>query len=141
MNTIENSILPILPSEKITDKNYDILNQSFIFNRNTSYFKLLDTIIESKFTIHGILKIKSNIYYKYDDLNKDIYRLFHKYQFYDDKDTLFYEIILNHYNFGKSDNNILYIKEDFYVEIKNNYNKMKIVLSLARMNLRVTVNF
>ena len=93
MNIIENNILPILPSEKIIDRKYEILNQSFIFNRNTIFLKLLDTIIESKFTIHGILKIKSNIYYKYDDLNKDIYRLCHEYQFYDDKDTLFYEII------------------------------------------------
>ena len=61
MNTIENNILPILPSEKIIDKKYDILNQSFIFNKNTIFLKLLNTIIESKFTIHEILKIKSNI--------------------------------------------------------------------------------
>ena len=37
MNFIENNILPILPSEKIIDKKYEILNQSFIFNRNTIF--------------------------------------------------------------------------------------------------------
>ena len=88
-----------------------------------------------------ILKVKSDIYYKYDNLEKYLYRLCHKYQFYDDKDTLFYEIILNHYNFGKSDNNTLYVKEYFYVDLKSDYNKIKIVLSLTRINIRETISF
>ena len=82
-----------------------------------------------------MLNIKSYIYYKYNNLKKDIYRSCHKYQFYDDKDTLFYEIILNNYNFGTAnfDNNIFYINDTFYVKIKNNYDKIKIVISLARV--------
>ena len=133
--------MSILPSEKIIDKKYNIENQSFNFNRNIRFFKLLETVIENKFTIYGILKIKSDIYYKYDDLEKYLYRLCHKYQFYGDKDTLFYEILLNSYNFGKSDNNILYVKDDFYVELKGIYSKIKIVFLLSRINPRGTVSF
>ena len=74
-------------------------------------------------------------------MEKDLYRLCHKYKFYDDKDTLFYEIVLNSYSFGKSDNNILYVKDDSYVELKGNYNKIKMVLLLSRINPRGTVSF
>ena len=88
-----------------------------------------------------MLKIKSDIHYKYNDLEKDLYRLCHKYKFYDDKDTLFYEIILNNHSSGKSDNNILYVNDEFYIKIKNSYNKIKIVLTLERINPRGTVSF
>ena len=82
-----------------------------------------------------MLNIKSNIYYKYNDLKNNMYRTAHKYQFYDDKDTLFYEIVLNKYNFGATDfdNNIFYITDNFYVKIKGDYNKIKIIILLARM--------
>ena len=74
-------------------------------------------------------------------MEKDLYRLCHKYQFYDDKETLFYEIVLNSYNFGKSNYNILYVKDDFCVELKGNYNKIKMVFLLSRINPRGTVSF
>ena len=76
-------------------------------------------------------------------MEKDLYRLVHKYQFYDDKGTLFYEIVLNNNNFGVSnfDNNIFYINDEFYVEFKDNYNKIKMVLSLGRINPRGNLSF
>ena len=74
-------------------------------------------------------------------MEKDLYHLGHKYQFYDDKGTLFYEIVLNNYNFEVSnfDNNIFYVNDEFYVEFKDNYNKM--VLSLGRINPRGNLSF
>ena len=138
----EDNIISILPSLKIFDEKYNIENQEFNFDRNTSSFKILETEIEDNFTKYGMLNIKSNIYYKYDNLKKDMYRSCHKYQFYNNN-TLFYEMILNNYNFGTTDynNNIFYIKDDFYVKIKNNYNKIKIILSLARAYPTGTVSY
>ena len=133
--TIENDIINIFPSLKIFDKKYNIKNQSFNFNRNTCYFNILETEIENKFSKFGILNIKSNIYYKYDDLKNDMYRSCHKYRFYDDRDTLFYEIVLNKYNFGITnfDNNIFHINDNFYVKLKGDYNEIKIIILLARI--------
>ena len=64
INTIENDILNILPTLKIFDNKYNIESQSFIFDRNTSFFNILKTKIENKFSIYGMLNIKSYIYYK-----------------------------------------------------------------------------
>ena len=135
IDTIEKDILTVLPTLKIFEKKYNIENQSFNFDRNTSFFNIFEIEIKNKFSKFGMLNIKSNIYYKYDDLRHNMYRTAHKYQFYDDKDTLFYEIVLNKYNFGATDfdNNIFHIKDTFYVKIKDDYNKIKIVILLARM--------
>ena len=72
----------------------------------------------------------SNVLYEYDNLEKDLYRLCHRYQFHDDKNILFYKIILNSYDSGEYDfsNNIISIQDEFYLELKNNYNKIKMIL-------------
>ena len=109
----------------------------FSFNRNTHFFKLLETEIEDKFfNMHGKLKIKSDIYYRYNNLKNDYHRLCHEYQFYNEKDTLFYKIVLNNNNSAESDfdDNIFYVKDEFYVEFKDNYNKIKMILFLHRNN-------
>ena len=88
--------------------------------------------------MHGKLKIKSNIYYKYNNLKNDYHRLCHEYKFYNEKDTLFYKIVLNNNNSAESDfdNNIFYVKDEFYVEFKDNYNKIKMILFLHRNNIQ-----
>ena len=99
------------------------------------YFKLLEMEIENNFNIDGKLEINSNIYYKYDDLQKDHHRLQHEYQIFDDKNNLFHKTILNKTNSTNLDfdNNIMYVKDNFYVKFKNNYNKIKIILYLYRV--------
>ena len=86
-------------------------------------------------TVDGKLEINSNIYYKYDNLQKDHHRLQHEYQIFDDKNSLFHKTILNKTNSTDLDfdNNIMYVKNNFYVEFKNNYNKIKIILYLYRV--------
>ena len=64
-------IKSIFPKLEIFKKTYSIKNQSFKFNSNKIYFKLLETEIESNFNIDGNLEINSNIYYKYDNLQLD----------------------------------------------------------------------
>ena len=51
--------------------------------------------IENNFNVDGELEIDSNIYHKYDNLQKDHHRLQHEYQIFDDKNNLFHKTILN----------------------------------------------
>ena len=138
-----NDIKSILPTSEIFKKTYIIKNQSFRFNKNIIYFKLLETEIENNFNKDGKLEIDSNIYYKYDNLQKDHHRLQHEYRIFDDKNNLLYKKILNKTNTSDLDfdKNIMLIKDNFYVTFKNNYNKIKIILDLFRVYRHGTGNF
>ena len=91
--------------------------------------------IENNFNVDGELKINSNIYYKYDNLQKDHHRLQHEYQIFDDKNNLLHKTILNKTNSTDLDfnNNIMLVKDNFYIKFKNNYNKIEIILYLYRV--------
>ena len=108
-----NDIKSILPTLEIFKKTYSIKNQSFKFNNNKIYFKLLEIEIENNFNVDRKLEINSNIYYKYDNLQKDHHRLQHEYQIFDDKNNLFHKTILNKTNSTDLDfdNNITYVKD------------------------------
>ena len=127
-----NNIKSILPTLQIFKKTYSIKNQSLKFYSNIIYFKLLEVEIENHFNVDGKLKIKSNIYYKYNNLQKDHRRLQHEYPIFDDKNKLFYTIIPNKTNPTDLDfdNNFMLAKDNFYIKFKNNYNKIKIILYL-----------
>ena len=80
--------------------------------------------------------INDIINYKYDNLENDINRLTHLYEFFDDKNELFYSITLDNHDFGvvsNSDKNILNINDNFCFNI-NNKNNIKLVLTLTRIN-------
>ena len=133
INAIEENNLKI--SDEVFNDRYDIINQSFNFNKNTHLYKLFEKTIENNM-VTGELIINTIIDYKYNDLENDIKRLTHLYQFYDDKDNLFYSITLDNHDFGvpnNSDENILNIKDNFCFNI-NNKNNIKLVLSLTRIN-------
>ena len=91
--------------------------------------------IENNFNIDGKLEINSNIYYKYDNLQKDHHRLQHEYRIFDDKNNLLHKTILNKTNSTDLDfnNNIMFVKDNFYIKFKNNYNKIKILSYLYRV--------
>ena len=91
--------------------------------------------IENNFYVDGKLEVISNIYYKYDNLQKDHHRLQHEYQIFDDKNNLLHKTILNKTNSTDLDfnNNIMLVKNNFYVKFNNNYNKIKIILYLYRV--------
>ena len=138
-----NDIKSLLPTSEIFKKTYSIKNQSFRFTKNIIYFKLLEIEIENNFKIDGKLEFDSDIYYKYNNLQKDHHRLQHEYQIYDDKNNLLYKKILNKTNTSDLDfdTNIMLIKDNFYVTFKNNYNKIKIILDLYRVYRHGTGNF
>ena len=91
--------------------------------------------IENNFNVDGKLEINRNIYYKYDNLQKDHHRLQHEYRIFDDKNNLLHKKILNKTNSTDLDfnNNIMFVKDNFYIKLENNYNKIKIVLDLYRV--------
>ena len=89
-----NDIKTILPTLEIFKKLCSIKNQSFKFNCNIIFLKLLEIEIENNFNVDGKLEINSNIYHKYDNLQKDHHCLQHEYRIFDDKNNLFHKTIL-----------------------------------------------
>ena len=138
-----NDIKSLLPTSEIFKKTYGITNQSFKFTKNIIYFKLLETEIENSFNKDGKLEFDSDIYYKYDNLQRDHHRLQHEYRILDDNNNLLFKKILNKTNTSdlNFDNNIMLVKDNFYVTFKNNYNKIKIILDLYRVYRHGTGNF
>ena len=119
INGIEENNLKI--SDEVFNDRYDIEKQSFNFNKNTHSYKLFENNIENNMNA-GELIINAIINYKYDNLENDINRLTHLYEFFDYKNEKFYSITLNNHDFGvpnNSDNNILNIKENFCFNINN----------------------
>ena len=138
-----NDIKSILPTSEIFKKTYSIKNQSFRFTRNIVYFKLLEIEIENNFNKDGKLEFDNYIYYKYDNLQRDHHRLQHEYRIFDNQNNLLYKKILNKTNTSdlNFDNNIMLVKDNFYVTLNNNYNKIKIILDLFRVYRHGTGNF
>ena len=98
---------------------------------------LFQKVYEYDFNTDGELIINTNINYQYNNLENDINRLTHLYEFFDDKNELFYSITLDNHDFGvvsNSDKNILNINDNYCFSLDNTYNKIKIVLSLTRIN-------
>ena len=136
-------IKSLLPTSEIFKKTYSIKNQSFKFYSNVVFFKLLEMEIENNFNVDGELKINSDIYYKYNNLQLDHHRLQHEYRILDDKNNLLHKIILNKTNSTDLDfdKNIMLVKDNFYITFKNNYNKIKIILDLYRVYRHGTGKF
>ena len=75
------------------------------------------------------------MYYKYDNLSNDYYRLQHEYNIYDDEDNLIHKYLFNKDTYyDESLDPILYTNEDFCICFKKNYKKIKINLQLHRHN-------
>ena len=136
-------IKSLLPTSEIFKKTYSITNQSFKFTRNVIYFKLLEIEVENDFNVDGKLEINSDIYYKYDNLQKDHHRLLHEYHIYDNKNELLHKIILDKKNSTgfDFDKNIMLVKDNFYITFNNNYNKIIILLYLFRVYRHGAGNF
>ena len=132
INSIESNNLKI--SNEVFNNKYDIINQSFNFNENSHSYKLFEKVIENNM-ITGELIINTIINYKYDNLKNDLNRLTHLYEFFDDKNKLFYSITLDNHDFSTSnfDENILNVSDNLCFNIDNK-DKIKIILSLTRIN-------
>ena len=122
-------------SQMTFKKSFGIENKEFKFNRSTHFFEIFSTDIENEFIKDGELRISTKIYYKYKNLSNDITRLCHEYQLYS-KDGLINTQVFNHQFYGEANytTNILYVKEDFYIKLFDNYSKLKLILMHHRVN-------
>ena len=102
INSIEENNLKI--SNNVFNDKFHIENQLFSFNRNVHSYKLFEKFFEYDFNTDGELIINTIIEYKYDNLENNINRLTHSYEFFDDKDVSLYSITLDNHDFGVTSN-------------------------------------
>ena len=124
----------ILKSDKDFEKTYNVEPQTFRFNKDNHFFTIFEKEIEHNFIKNTLLFVKNNIYYKYDDLSDDYHRCQHEYNIYDDKNNLIHKYLFNKDTYYDENSNILNTTEEFCIFLKQNYNKIKIVLELHRHN-------
>ena len=133
-SSISNISKFLLKSDKDFEKTYNIESQKFEFNINNHFFNILEEEIEHDFIKNSLLFIKNNIYYKYDDLEDDYRRCQHEYNIYDNKNNLIHKYLFNKDTYYNENSNILNTTEEFCIFLKQDYNKIKIILELHRHN-------
>ena len=124
----------ILKSDKDFEKTYNIGVQKFKFDKTNNYFTIIQKEIKHDFIKNSLLFIKNNIHYKYDDLLDDYHRCQHEYKIYDDNNNLIYKYLLNKDTYYNKNSDILNTKEEFCIFLKEDYNKIIILLELHRHN-------
>ena len=138
LKKIDNFTQYILQSGKDFEEKYTIKKQIFRFDKNKHFYTIFEKEIEFEFTKNSLLFVKNNIYYKYDDLSNDYYRLQHEYNIYDG-DNLIHKYLFNKDTYY-DESPILHTNEDFCICFKKNYDKIKINLQLHRHNRHGTGN-
>ena len=134
LKKIDNFTQYILQSGKDFEEKYIIEKQIFRFNRDKHFYTIFEKEIEYNFTKNSLLFVKNNMYYKYDNLSNDYFRLQHEYNIYDG-DNLIHKYLFNKDTYyDESLDPILHTNEDFCICFKKNYKKIKINLQLHRHN-------
>ena len=134
LGKIDNISKFILKSDKDFEKTYNVEPQPFRFNKDNHFFTIFEKEIEHDFIKNSLLFVKNNMYYKYDDLSDDYHRCQHEYDIYDDENNLIHKYLFNKDTYYDKNSNILNTTEEFCIFLKQNYNKIKIVLELHRHN-------
>ena len=134
LGKIDNISKFLLKSDKDFEKTYNVEPQTFRFNKTNHFFTIFEKEIEHDFIKNSLLFVKNNMYYKYDDLSDDHHRCQHEYNIYDDNNNLIHKYLFNKDTYYDENSNILNTTEEFCIFLKQNYNKIKIVLELHRHN-------
>ena len=134
LGKIDNISKFLLKSDKDFEKTYNIESRTFEFNKDDHFFNILEKEIEHDFIKNSLLFIKNNMYYKYNDLEDDYHRCQHEYNIYDDNNNLIHKYLFNKDTYYNENSDILNTNEEFCIFLKQNYNKIKIVLELHRHN-------
>ena len=115
---IDNFTQYILQSGKDFEKKYTIEKQIFKFNKDKHFYTIFEKEIEYDFTKNSLLFVKNNIYYKYDNLSNDYFRLQHEYNIYDG-DNLIHKYLFNKDTYYDENlEPILHTNEDFCICFK-----------------------
>ena len=89
------TIKEFLISPENFKKSFDIEKQIFRFNRTSHFYVIFEKEITHNFTKNSLLFIDINIYYKYENLLNDYYRLQHQYDIYNNESNLIYRYLFN----------------------------------------------
>ena len=134
LSKIDNISKFLLKSDKDFEKTYNIKSQRFEFDKENNFFNIMEEEIEHDFIKNSLLFIKNNMYYKYDDISDDYHRCQHEYNIYDNENNLIHKYLFNKDTYYEKNSDILNTNEEFCIFLKQNYNKIKIVLELHRHN-------
>ena len=125
LKKIDNFTQYILKSGKDFEEKYIIEKQYFRFNKNKHFYTMFEKEIEYDFTKNSLLFVKNNMYYKYDNLSNDYFRLQHEYNIYDG-DNLIHKYLFNKDTYyDESLDPILHTNEDFCICFKKIIKKLK----------------
>ena len=124
LEKIDNFTQYILKSGKDFEEKYIIEKQIFRFNKDKHFYTIFEKEIEYDFTKNSLLFVKNNMYYKYDNLSNDYYRLQHEYNIYD-SDNLIHNLFKKDTYYDENLDPILHTNEDFCICFKKNYKKLK----------------
>ena len=115
LEKIDNFTQYILKSGKDFEEKYKIEKQIFRFNKDKHFYTIFEKEIEYHFTKNSLLFVKNNMYYKYNYLSNDYYRLQHEYNIYDG-DNLIHKYLLNKDTYYDENlDPILHTNEDFCI--------------------------
>ena len=125
LSKIDNFTHDILKSSKDFEQTYIIKKQIYRFNKDKHFYTIFEKEIEYDFTENSLLFVKNNMYYKYDDLSNDYYRLQREYNIYDNENNLIHKYLFNkdtYYN--ENLDPILHTSEDFCICFKKIIKKL-----------------
>ena len=135
LKKIDNFTQYILQSGKDFEEKYTIEKEIFKFDKDKHFYTMFEKEIEFDFTKNSLLFVKNHMYYKYENLSNDYFRLQHEYNIYDDENNLIHKYLFNKDTYyDESLDPILHTNEDFCICFKENYKKIKINLQLHRHN-------
>ena len=119
LEKIDNFTQYILKSDKDFEQTFNIEKQTFRFNKDKHFYTIFEKEIEYDFIKNGLLFVKNNMYYKYDNFSNDYHRLQHEYNIYDDIDNLIHKYLFNKDTYyDKNLDPILHTAEDFCICFK-----------------------
>ena len=112
------NISDFLTLKKDFEKIYNTEKRIFKFNKTKHFYSILQEEIEYYFSKNGLLFVKNNMYYKYDNLANDYYRLQHEYNIYDEVNNLIHKYLFNKDTYYDKNSNFLHTNEDFCIYLK-----------------------
>ena len=119
LEKIDNFTQYILKSAKNFEQTFNIEKQTFRFNKNKHFYTIFGKEIEYDFIKNSLLFIKSDMYYKYDNLSNGYFGLQHEYNIYDNKDNLIHKYLFNKDTYDDVNlDPILHTAEDFCICFK-----------------------
>ena len=135
LEKIDNFNQYIFESSKHFKQTYIIEKRIFRFNKNKHFYTIFEKEIVYDFNKNSLLFVKNNMYYKYDNLSNDYYRLQHEYNIYDDNNNLIHKYLFNKDTYYDENlDPILHTNENFCICFKKDYKKIKLNLQLYRHN-------